>query len=123
MRCVQVLLVAASAASFGACGSSTMPRPALDGAWLANLPGQTLLDLNLTVSGTSVSGTGILGSLTSTSTIALTVGGEFVAPDVTLSIAGGPGTMTFVGALGSSGLVGTLNGAGYSHTTVTFTRH
>ena len=123
MRSARIMLVAALTVSFGACGSSTAPRSPLDGAWLANLPGQTLLDLRLTVSGTSVSGTGVLGSLTSTSTTTLTVSGGFVTPDVTLSIAGGAGTMTFVGTLGSSRLVGTLSGAGYTNATVTFAKH
>jgi hypothetical protein len=123
MRCRSVLLVAAVAATVGACGSSTSPRSALEGAWLATLSGQSLLSLHLTVSGTSVTGTGGLGNVSSLTPLPLTVSGQFVAPDATLSITGSLGTMTFVGALGSAGLVGVLNGAGYVHTNVTFTRH
>lgn len=123
MRGRSVLLVATLAAAVGACGSSASPRSALEGAWVATLPGQSMLSLHLTVSDTSVTGTGGLGSLSSLTPLPLTVSGRFVAPDVTLAITGGLGTMAFVGTLGGAGLVGVLNGAGYSNVSVTFARH
>jgi hypothetical protein len=116
-------LVAALAATAFACNSSTTPASPLEGAWVGNLPGQTVLSLHLTVSDSSVGGSAALASLTSITPVALTVSGRFVAPDVSLSLSGSVGTITFVGTLGTGGLVGSLNGGGYANTAITLSKH
>ena len=129
MRWPHLLLVGVVAASIGACRSSTtsmQPTSALDGTWSARPDSLTSLTLSLTVSDKSVSGTGVLVSGGQhVAWAALTVTGFFLAPNVGLSMEDqGPTIhMTFVGALGSVGLVGTLNGAGYTNATVTFAKH
>lgn len=129
MRWPHLLLVAAVAASIGGCRSptqSTQSTSALDGTWSARPDSLTALTLSLTLSDTLVAGTGLLASGGQHhAEAALTVTGLFLAPNVSLSIEdlGRTIHMTFVGALGGVGLVGTLNGAGYTDATVTFAKH
>jgi hypothetical protein len=122
VRKAPATLVAASAVAILACGSSTRVASPLDGAWVGDLPSQTVLSLHLAVSDSSVSGNGAIGSLTGTSSVTLTVTGWFEPPDVRLSLVGSPGAIAFVGSLSSASLAGSLNGGGYVNTAVTLSK-
>jgi hypothetical protein len=122
VRRTPAILVAASAVAILACRSSTRVASPLDGAWLGDLPSQTVLSLHLAVSDSSVSGNGAIGSLTGTTTVALTVTGWFEPPDVRLSLVGSLGAIAFVGSLSGASLPGSLNGGGYVNTAVTLSK-
>jgi hypothetical protein len=111
-----VFLVSIIGIGFGGCSDSEPGGP-IDGAWSADLPGQVLLFVNLRASGTIVTGNGEYSSLVNPQAITLGINGQWMPPQLIITLAGWPGgDATFTAQLDQGVLSGTLSGAATSQT-------
>ena len=122
---IRALLVASALAFPIACGSDVSEPPTTpNGRWRGSGVAEGLvveLDVTLTTSGGSVSGSGTVGA--SGSAFSLTITGTYSHPNVSLNMsATGFSTMNFAGTLSRNEMVGTVNGSGFSNMALTLVR-
>ena len=112
------LLTVFIALAIAGCGSSTAPKPTVNGTWIGSLSGLTMTLTSQT--GTQVTGN---GQLSGSSTIPVTVTGGFDVPNLTIQLSSsGFQPTNYTGTLSQHTITGALNGSGFDNLSLTLTR-
>ena len=123
-RAAQLFAVAVVLLVYSACsGDSSGPKTTVAGNWTGTgttSAGSFTVNLILAENSGSVTGTGTISGSTS---IALTVTGTYSAPSVGLTFSS-PGfeNLNFSGTVSGKTMTGTLNGSGFTGNAVTLTK-
>jgi hypothetical protein len=113
------LLSVFAALAIAGCGSSTAPKPTVNGTWVGSSSGLTM-SVTLSQSGSQVTGT---GQLSGGATIPVTITGGFDVPNLTIQLSSSGFEPTdYTGTLSKGTITGTLNGSGFDNLSMTLTK-